>query len=68
MSLDLFLAAMGSLAASAGACLWMVHAHRHPEHVTRDELSLLRELIQQHHESTLRELEQIRDTLSHPRR
>ena len=64
MSLPELAAAAGIASTLAGACWWALRHHSHPELARRDEVRGLRELMASHHESTLRELEIIREMVS----
>lgn len=50
-------------AVSAAGTFWWLQTHTHPELVQRNELEILRSLIQSQHEAVLRELEQLRALL-----
>lgn len=62
LSVDLLLAALAAIGGVSGTWYW-VKAHTHPELVHRNEMTLLRQLIETQHAATIRELEQIHDAL-----
>lgn len=55
---------VASIASPIGA-YWWVRTHVHPEYIDRDELSLLRDLIQAQHQAVLDRLERIEAGLDH---
>jgi len=62
MPLELVLSLSSGLVSGVGVWFWAQH-HQHPDLIHRNELELLRSLMTTQHESVLRELTQLRETL-----
>lgn len=62
-ALEIALSLVAGAVSGGGVWLW-AQTHSHPEHVNRNELELLRAMIQSQHEALLRELELLRQDVS----